>query len=310
MVYITADCSPRPGALSWIAMWRGFTAMALITFSAFAAGGRAVVVQPVANMFSKPSGEVDVVSQAILGTAVGVVEIQGDWARIQTPDEYRGWVRLADLRPLGEGESYARQGRVATAVSLRTHLYPAPSVTRRAPLITVPFETTLEVVEERPEENGRWIGVRLPDGRQAWVQRGDVVFDMKTMEIGELTALSKRFLGLPYTWGGTSSFGFDCSGFTQMLCRRGGVGIPRDAQPQAHWDGMEKVDKSDLQSGDLLYFGSSMEKITHTGFYLGNGEFIHSTTSQKPVLQISRLEEVNWTKQFVCARRWTRQVKR
>jgi cell wall-associated NlpC family hydrolase len=70
------------------------------------------------------------------------------------------------------------------------------------------------------------------------------------------------------------------------------------------------VEKSDLQPGDLLYFGASMEKITHTGFYLGNGEFIHSTTSQKPVLQVSRLEEENWTKLFVCARRWKREARR
>ncbi|MBA3973513.1 MAG: glycoside hydrolase [Candidatus Solibacter sp.] len=283
--------------------------MAVLTFSAVAAGQRAVVIEPVANMFSKPSGEVDVVSQAILGAAVGVVEIEGGWARIQTPDEYRGWVRLGELRPLGEGESYAERGRVASAASLVTHVYPVPSVTRRAPVLTVPFETRLEVVEERPEENGRWIGVRLPDGRQGWVQRGDVAFDPPAMDVAGLVELSKRFLGLPYTWGGTSSFGFDCSGFTQMLCRRGGVTIPRDAQPQADWEGMAKVDKKDLRAGDLLYFGPSKEKITHTGFYLGNGEFIHSTTSQTPVLQISRLEEENWTKQFVCARRWSRQVK-
>ena len=292
------------GALSWIAMWRGILSMVLMTFSAVTAGQRAVVVEPVANMYSKASGEVDVVSQARLGMAVGVVEIQGDWARIETPDEYRGWARLRDLRPLGEGENYAGQGRVATAVSLRTHVYPAPSVTRRAPLMTVAFETRLEVVEERPEENGRWIGVRLPDGRQGWVQRGDVVFEMPAMDVAGLVVLSKRFLGLPYTWGGTTSFGFDCSGFTQMLCRRGGVTIPRDAQPQAHWAGMAKVDKAELRAGDLLYFGSSMDKITHTGFYLGNGEFIHSTTSQTPVLQVSRLADEHWTRLFVCARRW------
>lgn len=310
MVYCKRDPCLMRGALSWVTMRRGILAMSLLTISALAAGQQAVVVKPVVNMFSKASTDVDVVSQAILGTTVGVVEIQGDWARIQTPDEYRGWVRLAELEPLGEGENYAGQGRVATVFSLKTHLYPVPSVTRRAPLMTVPFETRLEVVEDRPEENGRWIGVKLPDGRSAWVQRGDVVFEMETMDIEGLVGLSKRFLGLPYTWGGTSSFGFDCSGFTQMLCRRGGVGIPRDAQPQAYWEGMTRVEKLDLQPGDLLYFGSSLQKITHTGFYLGNGEFIHSTTNQKPVLQISRLEEEHWTKLFVCARRWNKQVKR
>jgi cell wall-associated NlpC family hydrolase len=114
--------------------------------------------------------------------------------------------------------------------------------------------------------------------------------------------LSKRFLGLPYTWGGTSSFGYDCSGFTQMLCRRRGVLMPRDAGPQAASAGMAKVaDIGGLQPGDLLYFGAAPEKIVHTGLYLGNGEFIHATTTNKPVVQISRVQD--WTKNLVAMRR-------
>ena len=74
-----------------------------------------------------------------------------------------------------------------------------------------------------------------------------------------MLALSKTFLGLPYTWGGTSSYGYDCSGFTQMLERRRGVIMPRDAQPQADWSGVVPVERKDLQPGDLLYFGSSRQ---------------------------------------------------
>jgi probable lipoprotein NlpC len=67
---------------------------------------------------------------------------------------------------------------------------------------------------------------------------------------------------------------------------------------------MSKVEKENLQPGDLLYFGTSLQKITHTGFYIGNGEFIHSTTNQHPVLQISSLADDHWTRLFVAARRW------
>ncbi len=255
-------------------------------------------------MYSKATLDADVVSQAIYATEVGVEKREGDWAQIRTPDDYTGWAERAGLRALKEGERYAASGKVAMVESLMAHLYRTDSVTRHAPLLTVPFETRLEVALERPQENGGWIQVRLPDDRPAWVQRGDVTLEARVREIPELIELSKRFVGLPYTWGGTSSFGYDCSGFTQMLCRRGGVGIPRDAKPQAHWEGMDKVEKSDLRPGDLLYFGASMDKISHTGFYLGNGEFIHSTANARPVLQISRLDEPHWTKLFVCARRW------
>jgi cell wall-associated NlpC family hydrolase len=279
--------------------------VALLCQTAGAAGDNAVVVLPVSNMFSKPSAEVEVVSQAILGVTVQVLKTEGDWSQVQTPDAYTGWIRSAEIRPLAPGTSYpAAPARTVTTVSLRTHLYPVPSVTRRAPLLTAPFESRLEIVSERREENGRWIEVRLPDGRSAYLQRGDIVPDLPAMDISALVELSKRFLGLPYTWGGTSSFGYDCSGFAQMLCRRGGVGIPRDAQPQAHWEGMSTVEPADLKPGDLLYFGSGLNKITHTGFCIGNGEFIHSTTHQHPVLQISRLADEHWTKLLVAARRW------
>ncbi|MBI5283045.1 MAG: C40 family peptidase [Candidatus Solibacter usitatus] len=284
--------------------------MRLILLMILAAGAAmseesAVVVTPVLNMHSKPTVEADVVSQAIYGLTVGVLGEQDGWLRIKTPgDSYTGWAESAGLRKLPEGETYAASGRVATVESLRAHLYREASVTRHRPLLTVPFDARLEIVEERAAEDGRWLAARLPDGRRAWVQRGDLSFDPKVKEIPELIELSKRFLGLPYTWGGASSFGYDCSGFTQMLVRRGGVQMPRDAQPQADWERQQKVEKSGLQAGDLLYFGASLKKITHTGFYIGNGEFIHSTTSDSPVIQISRLGDEKWTKLLVGCRRW------
>lgn len=269
------------------------------------AGTRAVVLAPVLNLHSKPSVDTDVVSQAIYGASVAIVEEQTGWVKIKTPgDDYVGWVESAWLRKLQDGETYAASGKVAMIESLAAHLYREPSVTKHQPLLTLPFETRLEVLEEKPEENGRWLAVRLPDDRKGWVQRGDLVFNPIVREVPELVELSRRFLGLPYTWGGTSSFGYDCSGFTQMLVRRGGVLMPRDAQPQADWGALEKVNASALRAGDLLYFGASPKKITHTGFYMGNGEFIHATTSDKPVLQISKLAEAKWTKLLVACRRW------
>jgi cell wall-associated NlpC family hydrolase len=116
-------------------------------------------------------------------------------------------------------------------------------------------------------------------------------------------ALSRSFLGLPYLWGGTSTFGFDCSGFVQMLCRRRGALIPRDAQPQAGWSGFAPVERHDLRPGDLVYFGQSVGKITHTGMYLGDGQFISATAHSQPVVHIDRLDDPYWSQLFVAARR-------
>jgi gamma-D-glutamyl-L-lysine dipeptidyl-peptidase len=277
----------------------------LLLAASLCAQPRATVLAPVLNMYSKPTADTDVVSQAIYGTTVTIVEESEGWARIKTPDDYPGWASASLLRKLKAGDPpYADSGKVARVDNLFAHLYRENSVTKHAPLLTVPFETRLEIVEERPEDNARWLAVRLPDDRKAWVQRGDITSDSVPRTIPELIDLSRRFLGLPYTWGGTSSFGYDCSGFTQMLCRRGGRGIPRDADQQAMWDGMQKVDRKNLQPGDLLYFGKSVEKASHTGFYLGGGQFIHATTNTRPVIQISTLADEPWTTVYVAARRW------
>ena len=112
-----------------------------------------------------------------------------------------------------------------------------------------------------------------------------------------------RFLGLPYTWGGTSSFGYDCSGFTQMLCRRLGARIPRDADVQAAWPGVVPVKREDLAPGDLLFFGSAADHITHTGMYIGDGKFINATTWVHPVVQICDLGDPHWAHLLVACRR-------
>jgi gamma-D-glutamyl-L-lysine dipeptidyl-peptidase len=260
-----------------------------------------VISTPVANMYAEPDEDSGVVSQAIYGTNVGVVERHGNWVKVRTPDDYTGWVSSGSV--LDGGKPYGVEGRVAQVESLFAHVYHDPSVTKRRPLITVPFETRLEVTAEPDEDERRWIQVRLPDKRTGWIQRGDLTFEPRTHSIAETIELAKRFLGLPYTWGGTSSFGYDCSGYTQMLCRRRGVTIPRDAKPQAHWDGMEAVERKDLIPGDFIYFGPSLDKITHTGMYIGSGEFIHATAHQRPIVQISSLDEEHWDELFVAARR-------
>jgi cell wall-associated NlpC family hydrolase len=259
----------------------------------------AVVQVPVVNMYSAPTEDADVVSQAFYSVAVDVLEEKGAWAKVRTPDRYQGWVLTKALR---RGDAaYAAGAKAATVKSLVAHLYREASVTRHAPLLTVPFESRLEVVAEAGDK--RWIQVRLVDDRSAWVQRGDVELAPARLDVPQMLELSKKFLGLPYTWGGTTAFGYDCSGFTQMLCRRRGVIMPRDADQQAVWDGLAPVPNDKPQPGDLLFFGASMKRITHTGMMLPGGEFIHATTHQTPVLQISRLADPYWTKLLVCVRR-------
>ena len=287
--------------------------LAILCVPCVFAGDMQIVVVPVANMYSGPSDQKAVVSQAIYGSNVTLLTARGEWSKIQTADHYKGWVRSRHLRLVQSGTGYATSGVIVQVQSLFANVYREPDITRHQPVITIPFESRLVVI---PDEDGAdakktggkgspegWLHVRLPDKRDEWIQAGDVVSDPKPLSIPESIELAKRFLGIPYLWGGSSSFGFDCSGFTQMLVRARGVIMPRDADKQAAWTGVIAVERKDLQPGDLLFFGSSAKDITHTGMYIGDGQFIHDTTTDHPVVQISRLDDQPWTRLLVASRR-------
>lgn len=313
----------RLGALALLAV--------LCVPGVFAKNSTQVIVVPVANMYSHPSDQSDVVSQAIYGSNVTLLTARGEWCRIQTADHYKGWVPSRHLRLIQIGAGYATAGPTVRVESLFANIYREPDVTRHKPVITVPFETLVELIPDEIEaksstvktagskETGSkksaaktavtnyhhdgWLQVRLPGKTVAWIQSSDVVADPKPLSIPESIELAKRFLGLPYLWGGTSSFGFDCSGFTQMLLRVRGFNMPRDADQQAAWKGLTAVERTDLQPGDLLFFGSSPRNITHTGMFIGDGQFIHATTNGHPVIQISHLDDEPWTRLLVASRR-------
>lgn len=286
-------------------LWRAQVALLAVLAApyVFAKAATEVVVIPVANMFAKPTDQSAVVSQAIYGSNVTLLTAQGEWSRVQTSDHYKGWISSHYLRLIQSGDGYATSGKIVQVESLFANLYHETDITRHKPVLTIPFETRLEVLEEGTGDNAGWLQLRLPDKRTAWIQSSDVVSDPKPLSIPESIELAKRFLGFPYLWGGRSSFGFDCSGFTQMLVRARGINMPRDADQQAAWTGVIAIDRKDLQPGDLLFFGSSAKQITHTGMFIGDGQFIHDTTNGHPVVQISRLDDDPWTKLLVATRR-------
>lgn len=275
------------------------------TISSSAAVSRTqVVVVPVADMYSAPNDKSDVVSQAIYGRNVILLVARGEWSRIETPeDHYKGWTRSRYLRIVQSGSGYATSGRIVQVESLFANIYREPDVTRHKPVVTIPFESRLEVVADGTGANKGWLEVHLPDLKTAWLQRGDVISNPQPLTIDESITLGKRFLGVPYLWGGRSSFGFDCSGFTQMLVRARGISMPRDADQQAAWKGTIAVDRKDLEPGDLLFFGSNPKNITHTAMYIGDGQFIQSTTHDHPIVQISLLDDQPWTRILVACRR-------
>jgi len=265
-----------------------------------------VVLRPVVNLHSGPREDTDVVSQALLGARLVELERKEGWARIKGEDDYPGWIQLPAIRALDAAERYPASlepGKAVEVDALGANLYLEPDVTKHAPVMTAPFGVRLERVNGG-KDTQRWLEVKLPDRRIAWIQSGDVRTDLKPLTLQASLDLAKRFLGINYTWGGTSSFGFDCSGFTQTIIRSRGVIMPRDADIQAAWSGLAPVqERSQLQPGDLLFFGENPAKVTHTGIFLGSGSFIHDTPRIRPCIQISELGDPYWSRLLVGMRR-------
>ena len=207
---------------------------------------------------------------------------------------------LRDLDKLGP---YASSGPVVRIEALFANAYREPDVRVHKPILTVPFESALEVATGRGDRKAGWLRVRLPDQGGAWIRRGDGNRNPAPLTIPQSIELAKRFLGLPYLWGGRSTFGYDCSGFTQMLVRSRGITMPRDTRLQAEWEGATEVDRRTILPGDLLFFGPSPEGIDHTALYIGEGEIIHSTTENRPGARSSRLDDRPQRRRLVACKR-------
>ncbi|PRO67219.1 NlpC/P60 family protein [Alkalicoccus urumqiensis] len=119
--------------------------------------------------------------------------------------------------------------------------------------------------------------------------------------VDEIISSGESQLGTPYQWGGTSTSGFDCSGFTGYAFSKAGVDLPRTAQQQ--YGVGDYVSRSNLQPGDLVFFSESRStsSITHNGIYIGNNQMIHSSSSQG--VSIASLSNSYWSPRYVGAKR-------
>ncbi len=126
-------------------------------------------------------------------------------------------------------------------------------------------------------------------GQNVSAQASDLVFN------------AMGYLGTPYRLGGTGQQGFDCSGFVQAMYENTlGLVLPHNAKAQAA--ATEKIDKTELQPGDLVFFNTLRRAFSHVGIYIGEGKFIHSPRSGGQV-RIEDMRESYWAKRFNGARR-------
>ena len=116
----------------------------------------------------------------------------------------------------------------------------------------------------------------------------------------KVVAYAKTFLGAKYVYGGTKpSTGFDCSGYVKYVFGKHGFSLPRTSAQQytvGKW-----IAKSELSPGDLVFYNTSGSGVSHLGIYIGNGQFIHASTSKG--VMISEMSNSYWSARYYGARR-------
>jgi cell wall-associated NlpC family hydrolase len=112
-----------------------------------------------------------------------------------------------------------------------------------------------------------------------------------------LTRNAMRFLGVPYVFGGTSTNGFDCSGYVQHVFAMMGVHLPRTADAQ--YDVAHRI-KGQPRPGDLVFFQTYTSGVSHVGISLGGDRFVSASGRG---VSVSSLREPYWAARYLGAKR-------
>ena len=272
-----------------------------------------VVSLSVINMRATPSHAAEMTTQALMGMPVRILKNSGSWYLIQTPDRYIAWAERNSIQrmTIEDLEKWKNVSKIIYTDNLGW-IYETPE--EKAVVSDIVAGCIVE--DLGVFRNHR--KVALPDGREGYIKNN--VFENflewknKPASTGDdIIKTAVTVMGIPYLWGGTSSKGADCSGFTQNIYFRNGIILSRDASLQA-LHGFD-VDISNgynqLQKGDLLFFGTirdSRPRVTHVAIYMEDGDYIHasgrvminSLNSAKPYFSESRTTSLLSAKRIIC----------
>ncbi|MFC0525337.1 NlpC/P60 family protein [Pontibacillus salicampi] len=244
-------------------------------------------------------------SQMLFGEEVIVDRIKGYWAEIVVPSQaskkdkrgYPGWVPIHQIAEVDEHWNASTVARVITPS--------APLLnTEGEHLFDVSYLTLLSVTGKAED----YVQVRTPEDGPAYVQalHVEVFASLDAIPQGngeDVVAAGMQFIDLPYFWGGMSSFGYDCSGFSYNMLKAAGYEIPRDASDQV-LSGKE-IPLDEVAPGDLIYFAYEEGKgsVHHVAIYYGDGKMLHAPKTGKSI-EVIPIEGTFYEKELCAARRF------
>ncbi len=210
---------------------------------------------------ANPSHSSEMVSQILFGEVFTIIEKREEWLFIKTGyDHYTGWIDEKQALPIN----------AEAASDLK--------------FITLDVNTMV-LKGEQKQAFYLPAGSSLPYYSDGKCQIGKDFFQVISDNVtipnledfnADVAEIAKRFLNVPYLWGGRTHFGIDCSGFSQIVFKLLGIKINRDASQQAEQG--ELVDfLPEAKAGDLAFFDNEEGRITHVGIMLNNSQIIHAS---------------------------------
>lgn len=245
----------------------------------------ALVNNSVSNLRSTPRHSAQLTTQALLGMPLQVLKKDGGWYYVRTPEDYLAWVDAGGIHRVNESglDAWNDADKI---IFTNTYGFSYRSASSSSQKVS---DLAAGNILKLTGSNGNYYQISYPDGRTAYVAKDEAQpFDEWNQNLQAtqqaLVETAHDMMGIPYLWGGTSTKGVDCSGFTKTIYLMNGLVIPRDASQQVHAGELidEEQNWGNLEPGDLLFFGSeatenSSRRVVHVGMWIGNDEFIHSS---------------------------------
>lgn len=247
-----------------------------------------VCPHPLIPIRSEPDHRSEQISQQLFGETALILEKKGDWLKIKTDfDAYTGWTEEKSIQFIPDDETLPDTQCVLTPLCILRTGNATVYVPAGSEIPTLHFNNKFVMGNKEYSLQNELLAPKASDRKN-------------------LIITSIQFLNSPYLWGGRTVFGFDCSGFVQVVFKINGVKLMRDAKDQANQgEGIDNLENA--IPGDLLFFISKEEKVSHTGIFLGNGKIIHASVSVR-IDTIDRkgiynTETKTYTHELHCIRR-------
>jgi cell wall-associated NlpC family hydrolase len=245
------------------------------------------VTLSVASMRTSGDYSAEMATQALLGMPVKILQ-NGSWLRVQTPDGYISYTYAGNIKRMNKQQF---NEWISSPKIIFTENYGfAYTEPNSNDIVSDLVAGNMLKFEEETEQ---YYKVSYPDGRIAYTdkkqsKKSDEWISSVNLTGDNIALYGKRFMGVPYLWGGTSSKAMDCSGFVKTVFFMHGIILQRDASQQCYTGQPVDIDDDfkNLKTGDLLFFGSKAqngkkERIGHVAIYAGNKQFIHEATQVK-----------------------------